>query len=136
MHPTIARLNDAMNRHDAREMASLFSPDYRSEQPVHPNRGFGGAAQVQANWTQMFTGVPNMQVECLGEINDGVTSWSEWSWTGTHIDGTPFAMRGVVIFGLGEDDRIHSAKLYMEPVEQGGADIEDAVRQLAQPGGG
>ena len=133
MHSTIARLTDVMNRHDAAEMATLFSPDYRSEQPAHPNRGFGGAAQVRANWTQMFAGVPDLRVECLDSTVDGRTAWSEWRWTGTHTDGSPFAMSGVIVFELADDDRIASARLYMEPVEQGGAAIEEAVAQLADP---
>ena len=134
MHPTIARLTDVMNRHDAREMASLFSPEYRSEQPAHPNRGFGGADQVEANWSQMFAGVPGMRIECLASSVDGATAWSEWRWTGTHPDGSPFGMAGVIVFGLTEDERIGWARLYMEPVEQGGAGIEEAVHQLAEPG--
>jgi len=134
MHPTIARLTDVMNRHDAHELTSLFSPEYRSEQPAHPNRGFGGADQVEANWTQMFAGVPDMRVECLASTVDGGTVWTEWRWTGTHTDGTSFAMAGVVLFGLTDDQRIGSARLYMEPVEQDGAAIEEAVQQLAEPG--
>jgi SnoaL-like domain len=132
MNSTIARLQDLMNRHDVHEMASLFSPDYRSEQPAHPNRGFGGAAQVEANWSEMFAGVPDMRLECLAETVDGSTAWTEWRWTGTHPDGTPFGMAGVVVFTLADDGRIAAARLYMEPVEQDGAAIEDAVHQLAQ----
>jgi ketosteroid isomerase-like protein len=133
MHRTIARLAEAMNRHDVAGLVPLFSADYRSEQPAHPNRGFGGADQVAANWSAMFAGVPDMQVECLAETTDGSTSWSEWSWRGTHTDGTPFAVRGVVLFTIGDDDRISAARLYMEPVEEGGAAIEAAVDGLARP---
>jgi SnoaL-like domain len=58
MNATLARLNDAVNRHDPEAMAALFAPDYRSEQPVHPERGFGGPDRVAADWRQMFDGVP------------------------------------------------------------------------------
>ena len=133
MHPTIARLAEAMNRHDVAALLPLFSPDYRSEQPAHPNRGFGGADQVAVSWSAMFAGVPDMQVECLAETTDGGTSWSEWSWRGTHTDGTPFAMRGVVVFTIGGDDRISPARLYMEPGEEGGAAIDATVDELARP---
>ncbi len=134
MHPTIARLVEVMNRHDIAEMTALFSSDYRSEQPAHPNLGFSGAEQVRANWTQMFAGVPDLRVECVADTDDGTTAWTEWRWSGTHPDGTPFAMSGVAIFGLA-DDRIASARLYMEPVEQGGAGIEERVQDLAGPTG-
>jgi hypothetical protein len=45
-----------MNHHDARAVAAFFADDYRSEQPLHPNRGFGGSEQVLANWTSVFEG--------------------------------------------------------------------------------
>ncbi|MCU1616026.1 MAG: hypothetical protein JWO98_3566 [Frankiales bacterium] len=44
MNPTIGRLAEAVNRHDPEGMAAQMAPDYRSEQPAHPNRGFGGTA--------------------------------------------------------------------------------------------
>lgn len=39
MNATLERLRDALNAHDPEAIAALFAPDYRSEQPVHPNRG-------------------------------------------------------------------------------------------------
>ena len=133
MHPTIERLVEVMNRHDAEAMAALFSPDYRSEQPAHPKRAFVGSAQVRANWTGMFAGVPDLRVECIDSAVDGRTVWTEWRWSGTHTDGTPLAMNGVIVFGLADDDRFASAHLYMEPVEQDGAAIEEAVSELSHP---
>lgn len=52
----IARVLAAMNRHDAESVAGFFATDYRSEQPLHPNRGSGGSEQVLANWTSVFEG--------------------------------------------------------------------------------
>ena len=60
MNATLAELNDAVNRHDPDAMAALFTADYRSEQPLHRQRGFGGPDQVAANWSQMFRGVPDL----------------------------------------------------------------------------
>ena len=40
MNDTIARLRDAMNGHDVAAMVALFAANYRSEQPVHPQRGW------------------------------------------------------------------------------------------------
>ena len=133
MNATVARLVEAMNRHDLEAMVALFAPDYRSEQPVHPNRGFGGRDQVAANCTRRFAGVPDMPVECLTDVPDGATVWSEWIWRGSHTDGTPFEMHGVTLFGLTDDGLITSGRLYMEPVEQDSAAIEAAVQRLARP---
>jgi ketosteroid isomerase-like protein len=135
MNDTIARLRDAMNAHDLDAMAALFAPDYRSEQPLHPNRGFGGREQVLANWTRMFEGVPNMEVGVVKETTAGSTSWSEWVWRGAHRDGTPFLMKGVTVFGLRDDGVIAWARLYMEPVEQGGVEIDEAVLHLSGSAG-
>ena len=132
MHPTIARLRDAINAHDPDAMAALFAPEYRSEQPAHPERGFGGSDQVRANWSTMFAGVLGMTAEVRAETDDGTSSWSEWAWRGSHPDGTPFEMRGVIVTGHRADDgRIAWARLYMEPVEEGGAGIEEAVATLS-----
>ena len=38
MTAVIERLREAMNRHDPDAMVECFDPDYRSEQPAHPNR--------------------------------------------------------------------------------------------------
>lgn len=130
----LERLIDAMNRHDPAAIAAAFAPGYRSEQPAHPNRGFGGRAQVQANWTSVFEGVPDFAAELVDSARRGDTVWSEMRWRGTHRDGSAFAMSGVVVLGV-EDDLIAWARLYMEPVEQGGGDIEAAVQELYRPSG-
>jgi hypothetical protein len=113
-------------------MAALFAADYRSEQPAHPNRGFGGSDQVHANWSTIFAGIPDLVVEVRADLDDGTTSWSEWDWRGTRTDGTPFRERGVIVLGLRADGAIGWARLYMEPVEQDGADIDETVRQMAE----
>lgn len=135
VHPTVTRLRDAINRHDLDAAAASFAADYRSEQPAHPNRGFGGRGQVATNWRALFAGVPDLQVEVLAEVTDGSTSWSEWVWRGSHLDGTEFCMRGVTIFDLRDDGLISAGRLYMEPVERGGIGIDAAVRALARPSG-
>jgi hypothetical protein len=131
VNPTVKRLTDAMNRHDPEGMAATMAPDYRSDQPVHPNRHFVGNGQVVANWTEMFRGVPDMTVEVVAEATEGTTSLSEWSWTGHHADGSDFAVRGVVVAGLDDAGVIRWMRLYVEPVEADSAGIDDAVRGLS-----
>jgi hypothetical protein len=131
MNQTVSRLRDAQNRHDADGVAACFSADYRSEQPLHPQRGFGGKDVVAANWSHMFAGIPDLQVELIGETTDDATSWSEWVWRGSHTDGTPFLMKGVTLMGLDPTGLFTWARLYMEPVDQGGEGIEESVRRLS-----
>ena len=135
MTTTLKRLRDAVNAHDAQRLATLFAADYASTQPVHPGRGFGGSAQVLENWSSVFDGVPDFHSELVAFSVDGETEWGEWHWHGHHADGTPFAMRGVTIFVV-RDSLVVEGRLYMEPVERDGGDIEAAVQELYRPSSG
>ena len=97
MVDVIEQLITAMNRHDAGAVAAFFAADYRSEQPLHPNRGFGGSDQVLANWTSVFEGVPDFFAERVASAVAEDTVWSEMRWEGSHRDGSPFRMRGVTV---------------------------------------
>ncbi len=124
-------LREAGNSHDLSRFTALFAVDYDSTQPAHPGRTFVGRAQVLANWTSMFEGVPDYSSELLGCVSDGDREWGEWLWQGHYADGSPFAMRGVTIFDV-RDGEIVAGRLYMEPVEEAGGDIEAAVDQLSR----
>ena len=132
MGSMLVLLNEAVNSHDARRLASMFAEGYRSVQPVHPDRGFGGSGQVFDNWSAVFAGVPDFSSELVASSVDGDVEWGEWHWRGHHVDGSPFAMRGVTIFAV-RDGLIVEGRLYMEPVEAGGADIDAAVQELYKP---
>src|SRR6476619_3942209 len=124
----LERLNRAINNHDIEAFMSCLHSDYRSEQPVHPARAFGTGDQARKNWSALFNDMPDFQAEVLRVAIEGDTIWSEWEWRGTHTDGTSAAFRGVTIFGV-QDDRIVWGRLYMEPGDEGGGDIDEAVRE-------
>jgi hypothetical protein len=132
MTTMLQRLREATNAHDAERLASLFALDYRSAQPLHPGRGFGGRDQVLENWSSVFEGVPDFRSELVASEVGGATEWGEWSWRGHHLDGSPFAMGGVTILVV-RDRLIAEARLYMEPVETDGGDITAAVQELYKP---
>lgn len=129
MHPVMERLVVAVNAHDLESLVGCFAQDYRNETPVHPLRGFTGDAQVRTNWNQIFGGVPDIEARILRTAEDGELVWTEWDMAGTRVDGSPFAMRGVVIFGV-TDDRITSARFYLEPVEQSSGDVDDHTHRV------
>jgi hypothetical protein len=58
--------------------------------------------------------------------------WSEWEQHGTRRDGTPHVMRGVIIFGV-DHAAIVWARFYLEPVQDGGGDVDHAVRAQVAP---
>jgi ketosteroid isomerase-like protein len=113
------RLREAQNRHDLEAFVACFAPDYRSEQPAHPARAFRGREQVRANWAEVFRGVPDFRADVVAAAAAGDTAWTEWRWTGTHADGSPFDWRGVTRFGV-RGGLLVWGRLYMEPVEDAG----------------
>ena len=133
MGEVMNRLLAAMNAHDLDAFVACFAVDYRSEQPAHPSRAFEGRDKVRENWTSVFAGVPDFNAELLSTAttDDGVDI-REWSWRGTHTDGSPFAMRGVILMGI-EGEQIAWGRLYMEEIERDGADIDQMVREAYRP---
>jgi hypothetical protein len=125
----LARLNIAINRHDLPAFIACFDAEYESDQPIHPDRRFRGRAQVERNWTAMFTGLPDFRAELLRSAFDGESVWVEWHWTGTRADGTCLNARGACIFGV-RAGLLTWGRLYMEEVDAGRG-IEAAVASLA-----
>ncbi len=124
------RLAAAMNARDIDAFVALFDEDYDSKQPAHPDRAFRGRDQVRQNWSAVFDSVPDFSAELVDSSASGEVEWSEWHWRGTQSDGTPLDMAGVIVAGV-RDGRLRWARLYVEPVEQGGAGIDAAVRQMS-----
>jgi ketosteroid isomerase-like protein len=125
----VRRMGAAMNDHDIEAFVACFSEDYDSSQPAHPDRAFRGREQVRANWSAVFSGVPDFRAE-VGRVDAvGDVVWSEWRWEGTQTDGGRLDMAGVIVLGV-KDDRVAWARLYVEPVERAGAGIDAAVRDM------
>src|SRR5262245_37360617 len=106
MAEVMNRLLAAMHAHALDGFVGCLASDYRREQPAHPGRAFEGSDQVRKNWASVFAGIPDFHAELLASasIDDGVEI-GEWRWSGTHTDGSPFAMCGVTVMRV-EDQRI------------------------------
>ena len=111
------RMIQAANRHDLDGMVACFAPDFRSEQPLHPERAFTGPAGVRNNWSFFFTTIPDIQIEIVNEVTAGDTVWAELHYHGTQTDGKKFALKGVIIVGI-RGDQIRWARVYVEPVQE------------------
>lgn len=68
----VNRLRDAMNAHNLDDFLDCFHDDYKSEHPVHPGRGFGGRDQVRANWSKIFTDVPDFAAESVEAATEDI----------------------------------------------------------------
>jgi hypothetical protein len=133
MGEVMNRLLGALNAHDLDAFVACFALDYSSEQPAHPDRAFQGSDKVRENWASVFSGILDFEADLLlSSTTDGGVEVGEWRWRGTHTDGSPFAMHGVTVMGI-EGDRIAWGRLYMEVVEQDGADIDQMVRDTYRP---
>lgn len=111
------RMIQAANQHDLDTMVSYFAPDFRSEQPLHPERAFTGQIGVRNNWSRFFATVPDMQIDILNEVAEGDTVWAELHYHGTQTDGTKFTVKGVTIQCI-QADQIIWTRLYIEPVQE------------------
>jgi hypothetical protein len=117
-HPKLVeRLRDAINSHDAEEVAACFSTDYRCDMPLHPSQSFRGAQQALNNYTSIFKQTPDLRAEVLRSAVDGAEIWSEWEMRGTTVTGSPTVIRGVVVFTGGVT--IDWSRFYLDPVADG-----------------
>jgi ketosteroid isomerase-like protein len=125
----VERLRDATNAHDLDALVDCFAADYRNDTPAHPQRSFVGRSQVRSNWEQIFAAVPDISASVLACVVDADVIWSEWEMRGTRRDGAAHRMRGVIIFGV-RDEQAAWARFFLEPVDLGDADASAAVRQV------
>ena len=128
------RLVTAVSGHDLDALVGCFAPDYRNDTPAHPAQGFTGRDQVWRNWEQIFAVMPDITATVLRSVGDGDVVWSEWDMAGTRPDGTAMQMAGVVIFGV-RGEQFAWARFYLEPVQAGGPDVNETVRQRAGAAG-
>ena len=122
------RLAAAASRRDLEALVGCFAPDYTNETPAHPAQGFTGREQVRRNWEQIFALMPDITATVLRSCCQGEAVWSEWEMAGTRPDGTAARMAGVIIFGV-RGEQFSWARFYLEPVQAGGPDINQAVHQ-------
>ena len=121
------RLAAATTAHDLDALVDCFTDDYELTQPAHPSRSFTGSDQVRANWQQIFAAVPDLRATVTARAVDGSTVWSEWDLAGRRLDGTAHRMRGVMVFGL-RGERAEWGRFYLEPVDDDGTSVDEAVR--------
>jgi hypothetical protein len=121
----VERIRAAIGSRDLEALADCFEADYPSDNPVHPARSFRGREQMQTNWAQIFTAVPDMTATLVRVVADGPTSAAEWEWAGHRPDGTALVLRGVTLqYGW---DRAAWVRFYMEEVDADGVGVDEAI---------
>lgn len=120
-NPVIARLVDALNRHDVEAVGACFDDDFTSEWPAHPARDFEGREAVRGNWQAIFARFPQIAVSVTASVEVGDEVWGEWRYVRAEGD----ELRGVIVTTV-RDGLIRRSRFYMEEVDSA---------EGAQPGG-
>ena len=131
----LRRLAAVTNGHDLDALVACFAPEYRNEAPAHTAQSFTGRDQVRRNWEHFFAVMPDLTATVLRSACDGEVVWSEWEMTGTRPDGSTLQVAGVIIFGVA-GGQFTWARFYLEPVQAGGPDAGQALRQRIGAGAG
>lgn len=88
---------DAFNRHDLDAIMSHFADDCVLEAPRGPDRSgrrFVGKAEVRRGLAARFEGIPNVHYSDDSHFACGARGLSEWTITGSTVDGVTVDVRG------------------------------------------
>jgi ketosteroid isomerase-like protein len=106
---TLRRVLDAFNAHDLDAIMSHFADDCVFESPRGPDRWgrrFVGKEEVLRGLAARFEGIPDVH---YGDDEDwvcGNRGVSEWTLTGTTVDGERIDVRGCDLWTFAEDGSI------------------------------
>jgi ketosteroid isomerase-like protein len=120
----LERMRAALDAHDLDTFVGFFREDYVGERPRHPGTPMSSREDVRRNWEEVISDVPDLRVDVPAAIEDGNTIWSEWRAYGTARSGATLELRGVIIFGI-QDDQVAWSRMYMEPVEHEGVPLTE-----------
>ena len=134
MLPLLERMGAALDAHDLDTFVGFFREDYVGERPRHPGSPMSSREDVRTNWAEVISDVPDLHVEVLAAVEDGNTIWSEWRAYGTARSGAMLELRGVIIFGV-QNDQVAWSRMYLEPVEQEGLTLDEIAGVAPRPPG-
>ena len=93
----LERMLDAFNRHDLDAIMSLFADDCVFESPRGPEpwgRRFVGREEVREGLGARFEGIPDVHYGDASSFVAEDRGASEWTLTGTTVDGERLEVRG------------------------------------------
>jgi steroid delta-isomerase-like uncharacterized protein len=100
---------DAFNRHDLDAIMAAFSDDCVFEAPRGPDpwgKRFVGKDGVREGLAARFAGIPDVHYGADDHFASGNRGVSEWTLTGTTIDGEHIEVRGCDLWTFDADDKI------------------------------
>ena len=103
----LERMVDGFNRHDLDAIMALFAEDCVFESPRGPEpwgRRFEGRAAVREGLGARFAGIPDVHYGDGRHFISGDRGVSEWTLTGTTVDGEKLAVRGCDLWTFRGDE--------------------------------
>jgi hypothetical protein len=130
----LERMRAALDAHELDTFVGFFREDYVGERPRHPGAVVSSREDVRRNWAEVISDVPDLRIDIPAAVQDGNTIWSEWRAYGTARSGAMLELRGVIIFGV-QDDQVAWSRMYLEPVEQEGLTLDELAGVAPRPPG-
>jgi steroid delta-isomerase-like uncharacterized protein len=100
---------EAFNRHDLDAIMSHFADDCVFESPRGPDRWgrrFVGKDEVRRGLAARFEGIPDVHYGDDDHFACGNRGVSEWTISGTTVEGERIEVRGCDLWTFGDDDRL------------------------------
>jgi ketosteroid isomerase-like protein len=100
---------EAFNRHDLDAIMDRFAEDCVLETPRGPDpwgRRFVGKSEVRRGLAARFEGIPDVHYEGDGHFVCGDRGVSEWTISGTTVEGERIEVRGCDLWTFGADDTV------------------------------
>jgi ketosteroid isomerase-like protein len=111
-HRTVEALEDvldAFNRHDLEAIMSHFADDCVFEAPRGPEpfgRRFVGKNEVRQGLAARFEGMPDVHYGDDAHFACGTRGISEWTISGTTVEGEAIEVRGCDLWTFGDDGKL------------------------------
>ena len=100
---------DGFNRHDLDAIMSHFADECVFEAPRGPDpwgRRFAGKDEVRRGLAARFEGIPDVHYGDDGHFACGTRGASEWTLTGTTVEGERIEVRGCDLWTFGPGGKI------------------------------
>jgi ketosteroid isomerase-like protein len=106
---TLKHVLDAFNRHDLDAIMAQFGDDCVFESPRGPDpwgRRFTGRDEVRRGLAARFEGIPDVRWSDDAHFASGNRGVSEWTLSGTSVDGERIEVRGCDLWTFGHDGKL------------------------------
>jgi ketosteroid isomerase-like protein len=116
----LQRVLDGFNAHDADAIVENFVEDCVFESSRGPDpwgRRFVGRSEVRSAFEARFAGIPDVHYRGEGDFVTGDRGVSEWTLTGTTVDGERIEVRGCDLWTFA-GDRIARKDSFWKIVER------------------